>query len=112
MSLKECSLGPSMRLVCLGIVCDTDARRFEVSQDNLDKAEANLVEPLAQVWISFAIIKKVAGTCTSMSVGVPPASICTHFMYKRIAEYKRKGVLKLTNVQISSKSDLRFEIEK
>jgi len=112
MSLKKCPLGPSMRLVCLAIVCDTNVRRFKVPQDNLDKLEAYFVEPPAQVWISFALIEKVAGTCTSMSVAVPPGSIYTHFMNKRIAKYKRKGVFKLTHLHISPESGLRFEIVK
>ena len=42
MSIAKCVLEPTRRLVNLGIICDTEARRFEVPEDKLLKLEVML----------------------------------------------------------------------
>ena len=42
MSFSKCSLAPSTRLVYLGVICDSQALRFKVPADKLDKLETLL----------------------------------------------------------------------
>ena len=91
MSIIKCVLEPTTRLVFLGIICDTEARRFEVPEGKLLKLEVILTAAITSGWISFVDLERLAGKCTSMSVAVPPASLYTHHMYKHIAKFRRTG---------------------
>ena len=84
MSIAKCVLEPTTRLVFLGIICDTEARRFEVLEDKLLKLEVIITTAITSGWISFVDLECLAGKCTSMSVTVPPASLYTYHMYKHI----------------------------
>ena len=42
MSIAKCGLEPTTRLVFLGIIFDTEAHRFEVTEDKLLKLEVIL----------------------------------------------------------------------
>lgn len=70
MSIPECVIVPTTRIVFLGVVCDSELRRFEVP------------DAISSQMISFAMSEKLAGKCTSMSVVVPAAGLYTHHMYK------------------------------
>ena len=91
MSITKCVLEPTTRLVFLGIICDTEARRFEVPEGKLLKLEVILTAAITSGWISFVDLERLAGKCTSMSVAVPPASLYTYHMYKHIAKFRRTG---------------------
>ena len=91
MSITKCVVEPTTRLVFLGIICDTEARRFEVPEGKLLKLEVILTAAITSGWISFVDLERLAGTCTSMSVAVPPASLYTYHMYKHIAKFRRTG---------------------
>ena len=113
MSASKCVLTPTTRLVFLGVVCDTTLRRFEVPQDKLDKLEQILNGVVETGSIYFATFEKLAGKCTSMSVAVPPAALYTHFMYKKIGEFRRKGgFITNTEITVSRNSGLRSEVDK
>ena len=77
MSFSKFSLAPSTRLVYLGVICDSQALRFEVPADKLDKLETLLRHVIHHGWISFVNLEKLAGECTSISVAVPLASLYT-----------------------------------
>ena len=89
MILKKCTIWPSTRPIFLGIVCDTDRRRFEVPETKMRKLETLLKEAIQSRFITFYDLEKLAGKCTSMSVAVPPASLYTYHMYKKISQYQR-----------------------
>ena len=91
MSIAKCVLEPTTRLVFLGIICDTEARRFEVPEDRLLKLEVILTAVITSGWISFVDVERLAGKCTSMSVAAPPSSLYTYHMYKQIATFRRTG---------------------
>ena len=77
MSITKCVLEPTTRLALLGIVCYTEARRFEVPDGKSLKLEVILMAATASGRISFVDFERLAGKCTSMSVAVPPASLYT-----------------------------------
>ena len=113
MAFPKCSLEPSTDLVFLGVGCDTVQCRFYVPEDKLRKLEAILRDTTDSRSISFRQLEKLAGKCTSMSVAVPPASLYTHHMYRKIAAFKRSGSQKnLSSIAVSKRSGLRFEMER
>lgn len=67
-SVSKCELEPTTRLVFLGIICDSVRCRFEVPEDKLDKLEAILEEAAASGVITFRMLEKLAGKCTSLWV--------------------------------------------
>ena len=91
-SVAKCVLEPTIRLEFLGIICDTEARRFEVSEGKLLKLEVLLTAAITSWWISLADLERLAGKCESISVVIPPASLYTYHMYKHIAKFRRTGV--------------------
>ena len=91
MSIAKCVLEPTTRLVFLGIICDTEAPRFEVPEGKLLKLEILFTVAITSEWISFVDLERLAGKCTSISVAVPPASLYTYHMYKYIAKFRRTG---------------------
>ena len=113
MSTVKCELIPTTRLVFLGVVCDSALQRFEVPQDKLTKLEAILREAIRAKLISFSMLEKLAGKCTSMSVAVPAAALYTHFMYKVIAHFRKTGGKKHnTDIEVPQNSGLYFEMGK
>ena len=113
MSVDKCELKPSTRLVFLGIVCDSILRRFEVPKEKLVKLEAILYEAISTKHITFTMLEKLAGKCTSMTVAVPVAGFYTHHMYKHIAAFQRKGGKKSNmGISVTPNSGLRRELEK
>ena len=113
MSIDKCVLMPSTRLVFLGIVCDSLLRRFEVPEDKLDKLEAIISEAISTQCITFTMLEKLAGKCTSMTVAVPIAGLYTHHMYKHIADFQRKGGKKSNmDIRVTPNSGLRYELGK
>ena len=78
MSITKCVVEPTVRLVFLGIIFDTEARRFEVPEDKLLKSEVILTVAITTGWISFVDLERLAGKRTSMSVvAVPPVNLYT-----------------------------------
>ena len=112
-SLKKCELIPTTSLVFLGIICDSDNRRFEVPEDKLAKLEAILVDAIASESITFQMLEKLAGKCTSLSVAVPVAALYTHHMYKSIAVFQRRGGRKPSmTIPVPKNSGLMFELKR
>ena len=91
MSIAKCVLEPTTRLVFFGIICDTEARRFEVLEGKLLKLEILLTAAITVEWIAFVDLERLTRKCTSMFVAVPPASLYTYHMYKHIAKFHRTG---------------------
>ena len=91
MSITKCVLEPTTRLLFLGIICDTEARRYEVPEGRLLKLEVILTATTTSGWISFVDLERLAGKCKGISVAVPPASVYTYDMYKHIAKFRRTG---------------------
>ena len=77
------------RLVFLGIICDTEVRRYDVPENKLLKLEVILTAAITSGWISLVDLERLAGKCTGMFVAVPPASLYTYHMYKHIAKFRR-----------------------
>ena len=77
MSITKCVVEPTVRLVFLGIIFDTEARRFEVPEDKLLTSTVILTVAITTGWISFVDLERLAGKCTSMSVAVPPVNLYT-----------------------------------
>jgi len=73
-SLPKCEIDPTTRLVFLGIICDSVACRFEAPEDKLEKLEVILTEAVTSGAITFRMLEKLAGKCTSLSVAVPVAA--------------------------------------
>ena len=90
MSIKTCALVSATPVVHLGIVCDSDLCQFEVPGDKLAKLQAIIAGALEAGMIMFAMSKKLAGKCTSMTVAVPAASLYTFHMYKQIGKFQRR----------------------
>ena len=112
MSFSKCSLAPSTRRVYLGVICDSQTRRFEIPTDKLDKLEALIRQAIDNAWISFVNLENLAGKCTSMSVAVPPASLYTYHMYRQIARFRRTGGSSiLARVNVPPNGGLRYEME-
>ena len=84
-------LTPTTRFVFLGVVCDSVLKRFEIPQDKLDKLEVILHRVARDKSITFTMLEKLAGKCTSMSVAVPPAALYTHYMHKAIGDFRGSG---------------------
>ena len=59
--VHECTPRPSMRLIFLDIVCDTDRRRFELPETKLEKLETLLEEAIQSRFITFHDLDKLAG---------------------------------------------------
>ena len=64
-SISKCELTPSTRLVFLGIICDTIQCRFEAPADKLEKLEHMLSDAVTSGAITFQMLVKLAGKCTS-----------------------------------------------
>ena len=112
-SISKCELTPSTRLVFLGIICDTAQCRFEAPADKLEKFEHILSDAITSGAITFQMLEKLAGKCTSLSVAVPVAALYTHHMYKQIASFQRTGGgHRSTAISIPKNSGLMFEMEK
>ena len=112
MSAPKCVLTPTRRLVFVGVACDSVLKRFKVPQDKLDKLEVILHRAADEKLIAFAMLEKLAGKCTSMSVAVPPAALYTHYMYRAIGIFRRSvGTRKGTEIAVEPNSKLRFEID-
>ena len=73
-------LEPTTRLVFLGIIRDTEARRSEVLEDKLLKVEVILTAAITSGRIYFVDLEGLAGKCTIMSVSVPFSSLYTYHM--------------------------------
>ena len=84
-------LEPTTRPLFLGIICDTEARRFEVPGGKLFKLEVLLSAAITSGWTSLVDLERLVGKCTSMSFAVPPASLYTYHIYKYIAKFRRTG---------------------
>ena len=112
MSFSKCSYAPSTRLVYLGLICCSQARRFEVTADKLDKLRTLLRHVIHHSWISFVNLEKLADEGTSISVAVPPASLYTHHMDSQIVCFRRTGgSLILARVDVPHNGGLRYEME-
>ena len=112
-AFPKCSLEPTPDLVFLGVGCDTAQRRFYVPENKLRKLKAILRDAIDNRSISFSQLEKLAGKCTSMSAAVPPASLCTHHIYRQVAAFKCSGSRKkLSSIPVSKRSGLRFEMER
>ena len=113
-SISKCELTPSTRLVLLGIICDTAQCRFEAPPaDKLEKLEHILSDAITSGAITFQMLEKLAGKCTSLSVAVPVAALYTHHMYKQIASFRRTGGRhRSTAISIPKNSGLMFEMGK
>ena len=92
MSIAKCVLEPTTWLVFLGMICDTEARHFEVPEEKLLKLEEVIfTAAITSGWTSFVELERLAGKCTSMSVAAPPTSLYTYHMYKHIAKFRCMG---------------------
>ena len=112
-SISKCELTPSTRLVFHGIICDTAQCRFKAPADKLEKLEHILSDAITSGAITFQMLEKLAGKCTSLSVAVPVAALYTHHMYKQIASFQRTGGRhRSTAISIPKNSGLMFEMEK
>ena len=112
-SISKCELTPSTRLVFLGIICDTAQCRFKAPAYKLEKLEHILTDAITSGAITFQMLEKLAGKCTSLSVAVPMAALYTHHMYKQIASFQRTGGRhRSTAISIPKNSGLMFEMEK
>ena len=112
-SISKCELTPSTRLVFLGIICDTAQCRFEAPADKLEKLEHILSDAITSGAITFHMLEKLAGKCTSLSVAVPVAALYTHHMYKQFASFRRTGGRhRSTAISVPKNSGLMFEMGK
>ena len=112
MAFPQCSLEPTTDLVFLGAGCDTAKRRFYVPEDKLRKLEATLRDAIDSRNISFSQLEKLAGTCASISVAIPPASLYTHHRYRQISVFKRsRGRKNLPSIAVSERSGLGFKMK-
>lgn len=112
-SVKKCILDPTTRLVFLGITCDSLQCRFEVPPDKLDKLEAIISAAIASSTITFAMLEKLAGKCTSMTVAVPAARLYTHYMYAQNGKFQRTGRSRVSaTCRIAKHSGLMTELVK
>jgi len=112
-SIDKCELDATTRLIFLGVVCDSVEEKFIIPDDKLDKLETILVAALKQEVISFHMLEKLAGKCTSMSVACPAAALYTHHMYQAIGKYQRQGGRKRnTEIDVPKNGGLRVEMEK
>ena len=112
-SLPKCEIDPTTRLVFLGIICDSVACRFEAPEDKLEKLEVILTEAVTSGAITFRMLEKLAGKCTSLSVAVPVAALYTHHMYRQIAIFQRTGRRKKSmEIDIPKNGGLMFELTK
>lgn len=113
MSIDRCELEATTRFIIMGVVCDSIEEKFIIPECKLDEWEAILVEALEMEAISFQMLEKLAGKCTSMVVACPAAALYTHHMYQAIAKYQRGGGRKRnTEIDVSRNSGLRVEMEK
>lgn len=55
--------------------------RFEAPEDKPEKLEAIPTEAVTSDVITFRMLEKMAGKCTSLSVAVAVAGLYTHHMY-------------------------------
>ena len=112
-SLPKCEIDPTTRPVFLGIICDSVACRFEAPEDKLEKLEVILTEAVTSGAITFRMLEKLAGKCTSLSVAVPVAALYTHHMYRQIAIFQRTGRRKKSmEIDIPKNGGLMFELTK
>ena len=78
MYTKYTILISTTRLVYFGIVCDSVLCQFEVLEDNIPKLEATYQGSVRDGSHRFAMLEKVAKTCTSMALVVPAADLSVH----------------------------------
>ena len=110
-SVNKSHLDPTTSLVFLGITCDSAKARFEVPEDKLDKLEAILTEAISEGVISFKMLEKLAGKCTSLSVAVPVAALYTHHMYRQLARFQQSGGRRRSpDIDIPKNGGLMFEL--
>lgn len=112
MSIDKCQLEATTSLVFLGVTCDSARQKFYIPEDKLAKLEAIISEALERRVISFHMLEKVAGKCTSMSVACPAAALYTHHMYQQIANFQRTGGRGANpDIAIATNGGLFFEFE-
>ena len=112
-SLPTCEIDPTTRLVFLGIICDSVACRFEAPEDKLEKLEVSLTGAVTSGAITFRMLEKLAGKCTSLVVAVPVAALYTHHMYRQIANFQRTGGRKKSmEIDMPNNGGLMFELTK
>ena len=75
-----------------------------------DELETLLKEAIQSRFITFYDLEKLAGKCTSMSVAVPPASLYTYHMYKKISQCQR-ALYSSTRIPVAPNSGLCSEME-
>ena len=110
LSIAKCVLVPTTRLLFLGIICDTEARRFDVPEGKLFKLEVLLTAVITSGWTSLVDLERLVGKCTSMSFAVPPASLYTYHIYKHIAKFRRtRGSLKKAMIAVQKGRGLSDE---
>ena len=62
-------------------------------RDETDKFETLLKGAIQIHFIAFHDLEKLAGKCTSMSFAVPPVSLYTYHMYKKIRKIPKSEIL-------------------
>ena len=106
---------PSTHQIFLGIVCDTDRWRFELSETKLEQAETLRKEAIQSCFIMFHDLEKLAGNCTSMSNAVPPSSLYMYHMHKKISQHQKAGYSSIRipvapNSGLCSKMELYLDV--
>ena len=75
--------------------------------------EAILVDAIASESITFQMLEKLAGKCTSLSVAVPVAALYTHHMCKSLTAFQRTGGRRPNmDIDISPNGGLMFEMQR
>ena len=87
------------------------ACRFEAPEDKLAKLEVILTKAVTSGAITFRMLEKLAGKCTSLSVAVPVAALYTHQMRRKIVIFQRtEGRKKSMEIDIPKNGGLMFEL--
>ena len=79
MSISKCVLEPTTRLVFLGIICNTEARRFEVPEGKLLNLEALLTTAITSGWIFFVDLERLPGSAQACPLPFHPP-VCTRII--------------------------------
>ena len=103
--IKKSYVIPSIAVIFLGYLCDSEKQAFLLPQDKLIKFAALREDILSHKTVSLKNLQKFAGKTTSFALLVPVAKLFTNTTYQTISCRAR-----LANTQFRISPDLRQEL--
>ena len=114
-NIDKSVLDPTSLIRHLGIMVDSQNRKFSVPQDRVDNLLALIEQMLSSTSCSLQDLERCVGKCRSMSIAVPCAILYTRAQYAALLHQMNYGavpkVARRKVISISPGSDLEEELK-